>query len=35
MDNFKKKTITDKFKIGDIIFVKKIKNDWKINNILR
>ena len=26
----KKKTITDKFKIGDIIFVKKIKNDWKI-----
>ena len=26
----KKKTITDKFKIGDIIFVKKIKNDWNI-----
>ena len=26
----KKKTITDNFKIGDIIFVKKIKNDWKI-----
>ena len=28
MDNFKKKSIKEKFKIGDIIFVKKRKNDW-------
>ncbi len=26
----KKKTITDKFKVGDIIFIKKLKNTWEI-----
>ena len=25
------KTILDKFKIGDLIYVKKVNNDWKIN----
>ena len=30
MDNFKKKTVTDKLKVGDVIFVKKEANRWKL-----